>query len=378
MLKWRRTQDSNLSLRLNSLHREVELTQATENLPKRGIDWLHVGGALGAVLAFGAVRSLPLSGMTPQSQGVLATLAAAVILWITGPLPMGFTALLVMVVPWVLGYVEPEVALSGFASTSFWLLFAALGMGYCVQASGLAKLLALLILLAIGRPTYRRVLLTVLFTALILSYVIPTGLAKMAVMLALFVPLAPLFGMAVRSNVGKGLVLAVAMMANAGIILMPAGGVINVLSYGAMQKMGITVTFAQWVIIALVPTLLFAAGMYLFLLWFAKPEAQETIGGRANIVQEYKVLPTVSKREAWAMVVTGLILAGWMLNPVLKLGIAEVGMVGVLLYLVPGIGVISFSDFVRKAVPWETLLLVGALLGLSASLALTGIEALFT
>jgi sodium-dependent dicarboxylate transporter 2/3/5 len=345
---------------------------------KARINWLHVGGAAGAVLAFIVVRSLPIGGLSPQGQGVLATLAAAVIVWITGPIPMGYAAVLAMIVPWFLGYVPAEVAFSGFAGTTFWLLFAALGMGYCVQASGLARRLALLVLLAIGKPTYRRVLLAVVAITLALSYLIPSGLAKMVTVLALFMPLVPLFGLTVKSNVGKGIALAIAMVAYAGMTLMPAGSVVNLMSYGAMQKLGITVPFVNWVTIALVPTLLFAVGIYLFGLWYAKPELQAAPGGRARILQEYRALPALSTKEAWTIAVTLLIVAGWMLDPILKLGITQVGMLGVLLYLLPGIGVTSFGEFVQKAIHWETMLLVGAILGLSAMLPATGVESLLS
>jgi len=113
-------------------------TSVQQSVPlptKNKIPWVKVGGAIGAILVFIIVQSLSFKGVSPEGQGVLAILLASVILWVTQPIPIAYTGLIMILLPWALGYITPAVSFSGFSSTTFWLVFAVLGMGSCVASS---------------------------------------------------------------------------------------------------------------------------------------------------------------------------------------------------------------------------------------------------
>lgn len=336
------------------------------------VNWLKVLGTVGAVAVFFLVQSLTLPNVSPEGQGALALLAGSIVAWITQPVPMAHSAIIAMVLAWVLGYVPMETALSGFSGSTFWLLIAACGLGACISASGLAKRIALTILSAIGEPTYKRVLAAVFVTTFALSFLIPSVLAKSIAILAVFTPLVPLFGVDLKSNIGKGITLSILLLGYVGNGVLPTAGINAVLVYGGLTQAGYDVDFARWALVGVPAVVLIFVATYFFMLRFAKPEVEAVPGGREGIREQLKALPPMSLQEAWTLAVTLLILVNWIFDP-LNLGSAAVGLLGVMLLLMPVVGSMNISQFMQKGIPWEIVILVGAVLGVAAIVPATGV-----
>jgi di/tricarboxylate transporter len=324
-------------------------------------NWLPILGAIGAFVLFFIIRSMSIPGISPQGQGVLAVLLAAVVLWVTRPITITFTSLLVIIVPWALGYISPEVALSGFSNSTFWLVFAVLGMSSCIGISPLSRRLFLSILSLIGKPTYNRVLAAGFIMTFILGYFIPLHVAKAVILYTILMPIVPLFGVTYKSRVGVSLAAAFAVIPWGTMVLTPTSHVMSSLAFGTLLAEGIDITFLKWASITIVPTIVIFVLFYLFVIGIAKPESSEAIGGRDKIRKDFKALPSMDAKEIWVLIVTLGILVGWLvgLNPTL------VAVIGVLLYVLPGIGVMSFSDLLAKGISWDTLLMVGAFLAIT-------------
>jgi anion transporter len=336
------------------------------------VDWLKVLGAIGTFAAFFIVQSLNLPEVSPEGQGALAILAAGIVVWITQPIPMAHSSLILMVLAWVLGYVPMETALSSFADSTFWLLIAACGLGACIAASGLAKRIALTILSAIGEPTYKRVLAAAFVTTFALSFLIPSVLAKSIAILAVFTPLVPQFGVNLKSNIGKGITLSILLLGYVGNGVLPTAGIIAVLVYGGLTQAGYEVNFARWALIGVPAVVLIFVATYFFMLRFARPEVEAVPAGREGIREQLKALPPMSLQEGWTLAITLLILINWIFDP-LNLGSAAVGLLGVMLLLMPMVGSMNISEFMQKGIPWEIVILVGAIIGVSAIVPATGV-----
>lgn len=349
--------------------------QLVDPIPaKPKVNWVHVVGIVGAILVFIIVQSLPLVSLSAAAKGTLAILLATVVLWVTQPIPLAFSSLILIIAPMVLGYISPSVAFGGFSGSTFWLVVGVLGMGSCVGASLLSKRLCLFILSAIGKPTFKRVLLVGFVSMFILGYFVPATTAKVAIMLAIFLPIVTLFGVSTKSRIGSALAISLAQIGTATQILTPTAGALTAMIFGIITKGGVNVTFSQWAIIALVPTVLTFAGYYFFISKYAKPETEEAIGGREKIQEELKALPRMSTKEIWTLVVTIGIMIGWLAG----LNTTYVALVGILLYVVPGIGAMSFSDLISKGLHWETLLMLGALLAIGPMLDAVGLTEVIT
>src|SRR3972149_1504648 len=95
---------------------------------------------------------------TPERLGrrALAIIAGGVVFWATDVLNAGITALMVLGLMLAAG-VPGAVALSGFASSAFWILVSVLFFGYAMDKTGLARRIAYRILLVFP-PTYAGIL----------------------------------------------------------------------------------------------------------------------------------------------------------------------------------------------------------------------------
>jgi len=92
-----------------------------------------------ALLCYVAARlSPPLFGLTAHGQAVLGVTAAGTILWISEAVPLGVTALLVVVLLAINPGMQLSGALYGFTSEITFFLIGATAIGTAVEASGLA------------------------------------------------------------------------------------------------------------------------------------------------------------------------------------------------------------------------------------------------
>src|SRR5436189_6028161 len=85
---------------------------------------------------------------------------------------------------WALGVVRFPVAFSGFANDTAWFLFGALLIGAIATRSGIARRLAYWIMLRVG-VTYPRILLGLIVTDFLLTFLVPSGIARIVIMAAI-------------------------------------------------------------------------------------------------------------------------------------------------------------------------------------------------
>ncbi|MCJ7769383.1 MAG: anion permease, partial [Dehalococcoidales bacterium] len=289
---------------------------------------VKLAGAIAGIIIFFIFRGLNIPGMGPEAQGLIALLLAAVIFWLTTPIPMYLTGLLIAVIPWALGLVPINIAFSGFSSNTFWFLFAALGIAGCINESGVARRIALW-LISRAEPTFPRLMLIIVIAMFLLGYILPLGVARVALMLAILTPLIALFGVPGRSNIGKAITIAVAMFGMATSWQILTGGAPGLIMWGSLAELGYEVSWLQWAAIMVVPTLLVLFIMHLTITRLFKPEVNMAPGGREKVKQELKNLGPITPLEKRSLIILGLIIAFWLTQPLHHIKTDVVGIVGV-------------------------------------------------
>ena len=101
--------------------------------------------AAGVAAGAGFALLCPDIGLGEQGVRCLGVLIMAVVWWVGNVLPPYATALVMVVLFSVFGGVESKVALSAFSSDTWWLLVAAFGLGAAMKESGLLHRMALAI-----------------------------------------------------------------------------------------------------------------------------------------------------------------------------------------------------------------------------------------
>jgi di/tricarboxylate transporter len=122
--------------------------------------------------------------LEPQTQHAFAIVSFMVLAWMTQAMDYALTGFVGCFLFWALGIVRFPVAFSGFANDTSWFLFGALLIGAIATRSGIARRIAYAIMLRVG-ITYPRILLGLILTDFLLTFVVPSGIARVVIMAAI-------------------------------------------------------------------------------------------------------------------------------------------------------------------------------------------------
>src|ERR1700733_1480820 len=183
--------------------------------------------------------------LAPQVKHGFAILAFMVIAWITEATEFALAGFIGCFLFWALGVVKFDVAFSGFADATAWFLFAAMLIGLVASKSGLARRLAYNIMLRVG-TTYPRILLGLIVTDFLLTFIVPSGVARIVIMAAIALGLVDVFQAKHGSNVARGMFLILTYTANLFDKMIIAGAG-SITARGLMEKVGgIEVLWSKW------------------------------------------------------------------------------------------------------------------------------------
>ena len=164
-----------------------------------------------------AIWFLPLQ-LEPNAKHALAITVGVVIAWITQAFDHALTGLMGCYLYWALGVVKFETAFYGFSNSTPWFLFGALLFGAMATKSGLARRLAYMVMRRVGH-SYSRLLLGLILSDFILTFLVPSGIARVVLMAAVALGLIEAFGVGVGSNIGRGMFIILTYTADASVKL---------------------------------------------------------------------------------------------------------------------------------------------------------------
>ena len=141
---------------------------------------LVIAGQILCVVVPLAVWFAPLP-LAPVTKHGFAIVGFMVVAWITRAMDYALAGFIGCFLFWALGIVKFPVAFSGFANDTAWFLFGALLLGVIATRSGIARRLAYFIMLRIG-ITYPRILLGLILTDFLLTFIVPSGIARVVIM----------------------------------------------------------------------------------------------------------------------------------------------------------------------------------------------------
>ena len=143
----------------------------------------------------------------------------------------------------------PDVVFSGFYSGAIWLVFGGLMIGVAIETTGLGARVARILERCFARSYFTAVLGTVLLMVL-LSFLMPSSLGRITIMLPIVMALADRLGFAPGANGRTGLVLAVAMGSLTPTFAVLPASVPNVVLAGAAEAIhSIQLTYSEYLIL---------------------------------------------------------------------------------------------------------------------------------
>ena len=301
------------------------------------------GIAAGPVLAI-LVWFAPIAP-DPAIAHALAITVFMVAYWIFEPIEHGVTGLIGCYLFWALGVVKFETAFSGFADNTPWFLFGAVLMGEAAAKSGLAARIGRTGMRVAG-ASYGGVLLSVIVLVLLLNFVVPSGMAQLAILAPMVMGMVNAFGLEKGSRVGRGLFVILTYSCGLFNKMILAGGA-TVLARGLVERItGQAIPWSQYFIAYLPAILVTVAASWLTIMWLYPPErrriAADPGGGKTA------PRPPWSVAELKTAIVLGLAVVLWATDFAHHIDPAVIALGAGLAVALPGIGVLTTKD-VRSA-----------------------------
>jgi len=330
-------------------------------------DMLCIGGALGIVLFFYLLP--PLEGLTVEGQRIIGILLMAAVLWITEPIPLPATGILVMILQPLLSIDSASNVFSSFGNPAVFFLIGAFMIAGALEKHGLHRRMALRYL-SFFEHTPRLFTLGIMSSCAILTFVMPAhGVA------ALFLPIMTSILLALKlhpkeSNFGKISMLCVAYGCSIGSLGTLIGGARNPLVIGFLSEQGIQVSFIDWMILAM-PVVFIALPVVWLILQFSFPiEISDISLAKQEISKQLALQGSLKKQEITVLIILFLTIFLWIsFSSSAFFGLAGVALLGSVLLFVTGS--ISWND-VEQRVPWGIILVYGGAITLGISMNSTG------
>jgi anion transporter len=320
------------------------LRKASERAETANAPWASLSFAV-CVLVPVAFWYAPL-GLAPQTQHGLAIILFMVLAWMTQAMEFAIAGFVGCFLFWALKIVPFSQAFSGFADSTAWFLFAALLLGRIAGKSGLARRLAYSVMLRVG-STYSRILLGLIITDFLLTFIVPSGLARVVILATIALALIEAFQAEKGSNVARGMFLIMTYTGNLfdKMILAGAG---SITAAGAMVKFGgVDVLWAQWLWAFLPCSVVTVLVAWRLTLWLYPPEQQALAGGTEFFRTELAKMGPWSAAEIKAALLIGAALILWMTDFLHHLPPAMIALGVGLFALLPPVGMLDESDMRR-------------------------------
>ena len=256
-------------------------------------------------------------------------------------MPLGVTALLVVVLLAINPGMRLPDALVGFTSEVTFFLVGVAAIGTAVEASGLAQRAArLLARSARGNPTRLYAQMIVALPAL--AFLVPSAITRNAILIPAYREALDSMGIAKSGRVGRALMLALGMLNPLASSALLTGGIASI---AAATLLG-GFSWLRWFALMAVPyyALIFLGGLYLRLM----------VGPfeRGDAVDRPPPSPAVplSPAETKTLVVLALTAMLWLTDAWHHLSPAIPALMAAIVLLAPRIGALSWKTFEAEAV----------------------------
>jgi solute carrier family 13 (sodium-dependent dicarboxylate transporter), member 2/3/5 len=280
----------------------------------------------------------------PAAQHAIAVSALMILLWATEAMNHALAGFIGLFLFWALGVSKFESAFSGFSNETPWFLLGAILIGTMASKSGLAQRVGYTITTRIG-TSYSRLVLAFIIADFLVTFLIPSGVARVTVLATIAVGTVQALGLGPRSNIGRGLLLIVTY--TAGIFdKMLIAGEASILARGIIeQTVNIRVSYSQWFLAYLPCDLLTILCCWRIILWLYPPEKEQLEhGGRQYLDDQLERLGPWSPAEKRCAVLLVIAVGLWMTEFIHHVNPSIVGLSIGLLALVPSVGVLDAND----------------------------------
>src|ERR1051326_5109186 len=257
-----------------------------------------------------SILFLPLQISTAAAKALAISLGM-VLFWIFMPIEHAIVGMIGCFLYWAAGCVNFETAFNGFAQDTPWFLYGAIILGTVAARTGLARRLAYLVMSVVG-VSYGQILAGIIFVNFLLTFIVPSGTARVVILASICLGIVEAFGVAPKSNVARGLFIVFTYTATIFDKMLIAGAS-SLVARGLIERDGgVPVYYSQWFFAYLPCDLLTIAACWAVVMWLYPPEKKQLANGREYIDAQLAKLGPFSSEEKRASVLMLAALALWL------------------------------------------------------------------
>ena len=289
----------------------------------------------------------------------LAITVWMILLWIFASIDHSIVGLAGCFLYWVSGAVNFESAFSGFSRDTPWFLFGAIIFGSMAAQTGLARRLAYSVMSLVG-VSYSRILLGMIIVDFLLTFIVPSGTARVVILASIATGIVDAFGVAPKSNISRGLFIIFTYSATI-FDKMVIAGATSIVARGLIEEVGkVPVYYSQWFLAYLPCDLLTIGACWCTVLWLYPPEKQQIAEGPAYVQMQLSKLGPLTSLEKRAALLMAMTVVLWLTDFLHHIPPAMIGLGAGLVACLPKVGIFDAEDF-RKIDPLPVILVGGVL-----------------
>jgi sodium-dependent dicarboxylate transporter 2/3/5 len=279
------------------------------------------------------------------AQHALAIAAFTIVLWMTEAVDHATAGFLGLVLFWATGVGRLNQIFSGFAGETPWFLLGAMLMGTMAAKSGLAQRIAYTIAVRVG-SSYSRLLLGFIIVDFVLTFLVPSGIARVTILGSIAIGVVEAFGVGPKSNIGRGLFIIITYAATIFDKMLIAGAA-SILARGIIEDHGgVQVLYSLWFLAYLPCDLITIVACWRLILWLYPPEKPSIEDSTLLQTQLDRLGPwSAAEKKCALFLLTAVTL--WMTDFLHHISPALIGLAVGLAGTLPRIGLLDAND-VRK------------------------------
>ncbi len=271
-------------------------------------------------------------------------------MYITETTSLAATSLIGCLLYWVWAGIPLSKSFSGFFNDSPWYVLGILLLGVAAESTGLARRLAYNIICRLG-SSYGKILAGMMVLNFLLTFIMPSANAKVLILCAISIGMLESFGMGKKSNVGRGLVLAMTYQASIFSVFVIAGAA-AILAKGLIESVGkVQVTYGMWLVAFLPIWILTIVASWFLIMKLFPPEKRILEGGEEYCRAQLAKMGPISKNELKAVFILGVATLLWVTDQWHHISAAKVGLAAGLFACLPVVGPLKKEEFAKANFP---------------------------
>ncbi len=335
---------------------------------RNGTGWFLALLSMVLILFMGEIPGLPAEG-----QRCLALFAAVFFLYLFESISAAVVSLAIVPLLVVMNIVPIKPALSGFSSTSTYLIVGSFIIAEAMIKSRLGNRITYFIFKKVG-ITARRISLSIVLVNIVMAFMVPSSTARTAMLLPICLNIIKEFNGGIREKTKFGTNLLLTLCCTNSTI---SAGILTATITNPMaveyirEATGHVVSFSQWFKLGFPPALLMTFFVWGLIQLIFKSETKELPGGLSFVEKQLDEIGSVSTMEKKALGVFILTILLWVFGDRFGIDSTTACLLGASLLFFPFINVLTWDD-VKHSISLSVVFICSGGISLGAAMSSTG------